>query len=277
MNLGKSLLGLALGALVATGAASYASAQETRQALAKDSLIEGIQERGALRVGLSTFQPWAMRDKKGELIGFEIDVAKQVAKDMGVKIEFFPTAWDGIIPALLTGKFDVIISGMSITPQRNLKVNFTRAYAHSGYQLLANKKIAGGLSRPEDFNRSDFTIAARRASTGAEAVKVFMPKAKKLYFDDNVTAFLELVNGRVHAVSFSPPKGQLEMMKHPELLYVPFDDLLRPTSEAFVLRKGDPDAVNYFDNWIEFQTNLGFLKDRHDYWFLNTDWIDQIQ
>ena len=64
-------------------------------------LIADIQKRGTLKVGMSTFVPWAMRDKKGELIGFEIDVATKLAKDMGVEVEFVPTAWSGIIPALL--------------------------------------------------------------------------------------------------------------------------------------------------------------------------------
>ena len=82
-----------------------------------------------------------MRDKEGKLIGFEIDVATKVAADMGVDVEFVPTAWSGIIPALIAKKFDVIIGGMSITPQRNLTVNFTQPYAHSGQQMAANLSL----------------------------------------------------------------------------------------------------------------------------------------
>ena len=69
-----------------------------------------------MKVGMSTFVPWAMRDKQGELIGFEIDVAKKVAADLGVEIEFVPTAWSGIIPALIAGNFDVIIGGIALLP-----------------------------------------------------------------------------------------------------------------------------------------------------------------
>ena len=103
-----------------------------------EGLLETIQQRGKLMVGMSTFVPWAMRDKEGNLIGFEIDVATKLAEDMGVEIEFVPTAWSGIIPALLAEKFDVIIGGMSITPQRNLTVNFTAPYANSG-QMMATR------------------------------------------------------------------------------------------------------------------------------------------
>ena len=72
-------------------------------AVAND-LIADIQKRGSLKVGMSTFVPWAMRDKQGGLIGFEIDVATKLAADMGVEVEFVPTAWSGIIPALLAKK-----------------------------------------------------------------------------------------------------------------------------------------------------------------------------
>ena len=72
------------------------------QAEEKESVIEQVQKRGALRVGMSTFVPWAMKDKTGNLIGFEIDVAKRLAKDTGVNVEFIPTKWSGIIPENLT-------------------------------------------------------------------------------------------------------------------------------------------------------------------------------
>ncbi|MEO0361860.1 MAG: transporter substrate-binding domain-containing protein, partial [Pseudomonadota bacterium] len=120
----KFWTGLAAAALAAATlvAPVGAAANETQQALASESVIETIKQRGVIRVGMATFVPWAMRDKNGDLIGFEIDVARKVAEDMEVEVEFVPTAWDGIIPALLAGKFDVIIGGMSITPARNLTV-----------------------------------------------------------------------------------------------------------------------------------------------------------
>ena len=64
----------------------------------QDSVVEQVLQRGVLRVGMSTFVPWAMKDKTGELIGFEIDVARRLAEDMGVKVEFIPTKWSGHHP-----------------------------------------------------------------------------------------------------------------------------------------------------------------------------------
>ena len=103
-------------------------------------VIEDIQQRGKIIIGLTTFVPWAMRAKDGSIIGFEVDVGKQLAADMEVDVEFVPTAWDGIIPALLAKKFDVIITGMVIKPKRNLTVNFSRPYAYLKVGMAANKK-----------------------------------------------------------------------------------------------------------------------------------------
>ncbi len=89
-------------------------ADDINKELVKSSIIDKVIRKGKLRVGLASFVPWAMQDKKGEWVGFEVDVAKQLAEDMGVKIELVPTKWEGLIPSLLTGKFDLIIAGMPV-------------------------------------------------------------------------------------------------------------------------------------------------------------------
>jgi len=231
-------------------------------------MLEDVQKRGTLRVGMSTFVPWAMRDKDGNLIGFEIDVATQVAEDMGVKVEFVPTAWSGIIPALIAKKFDIIIGGMSITPQRNLTVNFTTPYAHSGQQMAANMQLAGDFKTREDFNSSDVTIACRRGATPCKAAQKLFPKATVRRFDDDAQAFQEVVNGNAHGMISSAPKPRFWSDAHPTKVFLPFgDENLTKGDEAFALRKGDPDALNFFSNWIVVKTSNGWLQERHDYWF----------
>ncbi len=98
----KGWIWLLAAACVAT-AAIPAAAGKAQQELVADSTLEQALRRGVLRVGMSTFVPWAMKDKTGELVGFEIDVARRLAADMGIKVEFVPTKWSGIVPALLTG------------------------------------------------------------------------------------------------------------------------------------------------------------------------------
>ena len=246
------------------------------QDLSSGSVIEEIKKRGVMKVGMSTFVPWAMRDKAGNLIGFEIDVATKVAKDMEVEVEFVPTAWSGIIPALIAKKFDVIIGGMSIRPSRNLTVNFTTPYAHSGQQMVASTKAAAGFSL-EDFNSSDVTIACRRGATPCKIAQNQFPKASIARFDDDAQAIQEVRNGNAHALISSAPKPRFWMLKNPEVLFMPTDDNLSTGDEAFALRKGDPDAINFFSNWILVNTSNGWLQERHDYWFKAQEWADQVE
>ncbi|MBS1224637.1 MAG: putative amino acid transporter [Proteobacteria bacterium] len=253
-----------------------ARAQNASQQLAAAGVLETIKKRGAIRVGMSTFVPWAMRDKNGELIGYEIDVAKQLAEDMKVKAEFVPTAWDGIIPALLAGKFDVVIGGMSITPERNLTVNFTLPYANSGIHLVANKELAAGFKSLEDFNKPDVVLAVRRGATPATVAKRLMPKATLRQFDEDALALQEVLNGKAHAFITSTPTPAFEALKHPDKLFLPIPEPFVQGAEGFALRKGDPDALNFFNNWILLRQQDGWLKERHDYWFKTRDWATRV-
>jgi polar amino acid transport system substrate-binding protein len=266
---------LAMAALAAfAGLAGPVQAQD--QAVASSSVIEAIKQRGTLQVGLSTFVPWSMHSKDGELIGFEIDVAKKLAEDMGVEVEFVPTAWDGIIPARIAGKFDVIISGMTVTPERNLTINFSDAYAHSGMRLIANKKHEGRLGKMADFDSPDVTFSLRRGSTPVAYAKEVFPNANLLLFDDDGASIQEVVNDNSDATLGYEPNPSTWLLDYPDQIYLPFDDLLNAGSEAFALRKGDPDALNFFNNWIALRWQDGFLQERNDYWFRTRDWADQM-
>jgi polar amino acid transport system substrate-binding protein len=204
--------------------AASTSAGENQRNLAAESAIEQIAKRGVIKVGMDVFVPWAMKDKKGELIGFEIDIAKKFAKDMGVKIEFVPTKWSGIIPALITGKFDVLIGGMTITTQRNLKINFTRPYYYTEQGLMAHKKKAAGF-KVSDFNSPGVTIAARLGSTAAVAAKQQFPKAKLRLFDDEPAAVQELRNGNVHAMVSAQPLPSSTALEYPDTIMV-YDEVM---------------------------------------------------
>jgi len=252
-----------------------AMAQQASKSLSSESAIETIKKRGAIKIGLSIFKPWSMRDKNGELIGFELDVGQKLADDMGVDAEFIPTAWDGIIPALVAGKFDVIISGMTTTPQRNLTINFTDPYAYSGLTILANSKMTEGMTL-EDYNSEDVTFAARRGATPATLIAEMFPKAKLLLFDEDGASTQEVINGKAHASMASEPTPSSEARRYPDVLSVPFGETFSATGEAFGLRKGDPDAMNFFNNWINMHTKNGWLKNRNDYWFRGDDWADKV-
>ncbi|WP_206076316.1 transporter substrate-binding domain-containing protein [Marinitoga lauensis] len=113
--------------------------------------IEEIQKRGVLLVGQDpAYAPFYGVNTKGERIGYEIDLAKMMAEVLGVKVKFVITNWDGIIPALLADKFDFVLAGMTITPERALKVNFTTSYYETGQTIFYNtQKYPNGITEDE--------------------------------------------------------------------------------------------------------------------------------
>lgn len=238
-----------------------------------ESVIDEIVKRGSMRVGMSVFKPWAFRDKNGDYVGYEIDVAKRLAKDLGVKLQLVPTAWDGIIPALQARKMDVIISGMSVTTKRNIKVNFSIPYGGQEYVVLANKKYSSRFKTISSFNARDVTIAVRRGSIPAQLAKNFFPKAKIKQFDDDNMSAQEVANGRAYMTIDTTVATKERFKNHPNLLYLAEGGKIISTTPASIaLRKGDEDALNLFNNWITLRTQDGWLENRSDYWFKSNEW-----
>jgi polar amino acid transport system substrate-binding protein len=255
----------------------HTTAQAARPEGTGEAMLEQVLKRGVLRIGMSTFVPWAIQDKSGNFVGFEIDVANRLAQDMGVKTEFIPTKWSGIIPALLTGKFDIIIGGMGIRPERNLKVNFSIPYDYTGMSIVAHKKLASGFTKLSDFNNPSISLASRTGTTAAAAAKQFLPKAKLRLFDDESQAIQELLLGRVHAVIASAPLPAFQAIANPDRLFLPLKEEFTREPIGFAIRKGDFDSLNFLDNWIRIVEAEGWLKDRKHHWFETKDWEKLIK
>lgn len=243
---------------------------------ARAGALDDILDRGVLRVGMSSFTPWAMRAKNGDFIGYEPDVARKIAEDMGVELEIVATAWDGIIPALLAKKFDLIIGGMSVTPQRNLRVNFSDPYGYNGIGIVANKERMGSASTPEEFNKPNVVFALRRGTTPVEIVREQLPNAEIRQYDDEAAVLQELLNGRADAWAAAAPGHTDAAFAHPDKLYVPFTEYLDSDHAGIAMRKGDPDMLNFINNWVTIYTNNGWLKERHAYWFNGKDWLPLV-
>ena len=220
---------------------------------------------------MATFVPWAMRNEQGKLVGFEVDVATKLAKDLDLKLELVPTAWDGIIPALIAGKFDVIIGGMTITTKRNLTVNFSAPYDYAGTSVAVAKSMEAGF-KLDMLNAAKVTIACRRGSTACTNAAEYFPKATLRQFDDDAAVTQEVLNGNATAFAASEPLPSRIRSENPDKVFTPLaqDQELNRLPSGMALRKGDVDTLNVLNNWIE--VNGKFLQERRHYWFETQDW-----
>ena len=240
----------------------------------QENLVDTIKKRGKLQAGFSSFVPWAMRDKQGQWVGFEIDVMNKLSKDMGVQLELVPTAWDGIIPSLIAGKFDAIIGSMSITPARLEQIDFTDPYSTSGQGVAASKQLAAKFKWPDDYNSANVTFTCRRGAAPCKLIEEKFPKATIRQFDDDAIAFQEVINGNAHATVSSEPKPTFFTIKNPDRLFKPVADNITTNVEGFGVRKGNAAGLAYFNDWIG--KNKDFLKQRHTYWFKTQDWTSMV-
>jgi len=246
--------------------------------LAKKSTLEQIMKRGELRVGFeSGYVPFEMTNKKGEFIGFDMDYGRRLAKDMGVKFVPINTAWDGIIPALMTGKFDIIMGGMTITQERNLKVNFAEPYIVVGQTILINKKLKDRVLSYKDLNNPKYIVTSRMGTTGEQAIKRYIPKATYKGFESEAEAGLEVINGKADALVYDLPfcgflygsqgKGKTIFLSDP-FTYEPL---------AWAINKGDPDFLNYLNNFLRQTKGDGFYDRMYKKWITGTKWKAELE
>ncbi|BEU04129.1 amino acid ABC transporter substrate-binding protein [Agarivorans sp. OAG1] len=246
-------------------------------AFAQQTLLQEITESGELRACFDAgYMPFEMKAKNGQFIGFDIDLGKQMARAMGVKYVPVNTAWDGIIPTLLTGKCHLIMGGMTITPQRNMQVNFADPYVVIGQSILLSPKLEGKVTSYRDLNSDQYTVVTKLGTTGEGAIKRYIPKAKVNLFETQSEAVLEVTNGKADAFIYDLPfnaiyaaenQGQLTHLDQP----FTFEPL------GWAVRQGDPDFLNFLNGYLRQIKGDGTYDRIYDKWFKDDAWLKQVQ
>ncbi len=171
----------------------------------------------ALRVGTEcTYAPFNYRTADGELTGYDVDVAREVGKRISAEIEFVCQEWDGMIPALLANKFDLIVASMSITDKRLKQIDFSGPYRVSIGQFVGRKDADltlfddSGEVIPGNFD--GLRVGLERSSTYEEWMKAKVPDAEIVYYDANEPMYLDLTAGRVDVIMTNPMKAYLKFL-----------------------------------------------------------------
>ena len=246
-------------------------------ALWEKSTLNEIIERGTLRVGLEAgYMPFEMTNKRGEIVGFDVDVARQMAKTMGVKLELVNTAWDGIIPALLTNKFDIIMSGMTLTPQRNLRINFAEPYIVVGQTILLRKGLEGEVKSYKDLNNSKYIVATKLGTTGEQATKRYLGKSNIRLFETEADGALEASNGKTDAFVYDLPFNAIYFSQNPGKV-THLDTAFTHEPLAWGVRKGDPDFLNWLNNFLRQIKGDGTYDKIYSKWFQSSEWQKNLK
>jgi len=239
-------------------------------------LLAEIKKSGKLRVGVAEIVPWAMHDKDGKLVGFEIDVARKLARDMGVEAEFHPDEFRYLIPDLEANRFDIIIAGFSIEARRALVVNFSEPYNVTDVTIATSKKMGGELKAMEDFNKKGVKIGVVEGMTSEDLAALEFPKASIQTYTEDSALFTDLVAGKLAAAVADSPRLEILGKLYPDAVAVPDVAPLGTFPAAFAVRRGDMDFVNYLNSWIAARKADKWISTRRKYWFKTTDWAANL-
>jgi polar amino acid transport system substrate-binding protein len=275
----KRLLFILL-AVIFVGSFSLGSAMAFKaEDMAKASALEEILKRGELLVGMEAgYQPFEMQDEKGNIVGFDVDMAYEMGKALfgkggEKKVKLINTAWEGIIPALMTHKFDIIMSGMTVLQSRNLKVNFCDPYYYIGQCLLINKKDVNKYKSYKDLNKKGVIITSKLGVTGAFTAERLMPKATLRLFKTEPEGGLQVANGLADAFIYDEPQVRVFAAKYKKDTVGIFEPLTYEPL-AWAIRKGDPDFLNWLNNFLAQLRGDGRWEKLKQKWFV--DYIEEM-
>lgn len=237
-------------------------------------LVSFIQTATAetLRVGMEcTYAPFNYRTAEGVLTGYDVDVAKGVADIIGADVEFVCQKWDGMIPALLANKFDLIVASMSITEKRREKIDFSGPYRISVGRLVGKKGgnfnlfNADGSVNPSGFK--GVKVGLERASTYENWFVAKVPDAEILRYDNNEALYLDLQNGRTDVIMTNPMKAFLKFLSKEDGAGYEFVSPAIDEVEYFGvgvgigLRKGNDELLAKLNKGLKQLTENGSLEE----------------
>ncbi|MFN7727215.1 MAG: transporter substrate-binding domain-containing protein [Rubrivivax sp.] len=227
-----------------------------------------VRQRGVLRVGVVQVAPMVMLDRSNTYVGFSVDLARRLAADLGVRVEFVETWWSEVIPQLLDGHSDVIITGLWMNVPRALVTNFTQPTASEGMYLIASKPLAGQRRSLDAFNQPGVKIAVSTDPAQQAVAKARFPRATVTPVDDD--PLLVVTEGRAQAALVATLAADAVVASAPQRWFLPSTEPLARTSAGMAVRKGDPDFLAFLNTWLDMQRESGFLAERARHWATST-------
>ncbi len=251
----KAAIVFAVAGLLAMTGCSKVSTPQTSEAAAAPSTLQAVLQRGTLRVGdCLTFAPFGFYDKNGQPDGYDVDLAKELAKQMGVKLEVVNTTSANRIPNLQTSKVDVVFCNFTRNLERAKVIQFTTPYVVASEALLVKK--SSGIKSVKDM--SNRTIATVKGSTNGDEVRALNMAVKIQEYDSSQAAILAVKQGQADAMIEDNNFLAYQATLDPELTVT--DESLVPLEyNAFGVKAGDPAWLSYLNLFL-FNINASKLN-----------------
>ena len=241
-------------------------------------VIDRILQKKELVVGISGNQPpLSATSKEGDIIGLEADLAQLMADTMGVKIKFEVMPFSELLSALQTGKVEMVLSGMTITPERNLKVAFVGPYFISGKAFLTKVKTIALAKEADDVNNPNTKLVALKGSTSQAFAEAVLDKTT-LYTTGNYDEAVDMVlKDKVQAMIADYPICVVSVFRYPEAGLLSVVTPLTYEPIGIAIPANDPLLMNWTTNTLNSIESSGQLDELRLKWFARGSWLEKLK
>jgi cyclohexadienyl dehydratase len=236
-----------------------------------ESRLHEILDKGVLRVGTTgDWNPMTMKDPAtNSYRGFDIDVTSELAKDLGVKVEYVATDWKTLVSGIQADKYDITGSA-SLNMSRAKVAGYSQPYFYLAFVPVVQKKDLAKFSDWSDFDNADIKVAATLGTVQEKMVKAFFPSAQHIVIEAPARDFQELLARRADVSVTSNVEAATLVEKFKQLAIVPVKEPRKPTPIAMLLDQDDQVWINYINHWVELKKTQGFFKQTAEKWGLQS-------
>ncbi|MEN8789296.1 MAG: transporter substrate-binding domain-containing protein [Flavobacteriaceae bacterium] len=240
--------------------------------------IKSIIKNGEFRVGLTGNQPpYHMKNRSGELMGYEIDIASAIANGMGVKLSVKEMPFSELLPALKAGKIDAVMSGMAVTATRSADFLFAGPYTVSGKSILAKSSNIEKLKGTEAANNENYRITCLKGSTSEAFARTSMPKSQIKTVANYEEGINMVLNDEVEAMVADYPICVITVMRNEGKDLVTLDGPLNIEPIGMALPAGDHHFLNLVENYIKALELSGLLQALDNKWMKDGAWLVNLK
>lgn len=273
----RRLVGIALLASIAllSGCANVGGAPAPE--MSASPVLDRVLESGTLRVGMAgDTPPMNATNRSGALIGLEVDLAANLAEGMGVRAVFVKLPFGDLLGALESGRVDIVLSNMTMTPERNTKVAFAGPYLVSGKALLTKSEKLADADEPGDLDRHGLRISALRGSTSEQLLRRSADDAVVRLTETPAQAVQLVLRGEVDAMLGDYTIVALAVLRNPNAGLVGVSAPLTFEPIGAALPAGDALFENLVRNYLTLLEGTGTMDLLRGKWFLDSSWLAQL-
>jgi polar amino acid transport system substrate-binding protein len=238
--------------------------------------MDRIRSKGELVVGTTGAQPpMTATTRDGDLIGWDVDIARAMADALGVKVRFVRLPFPDLLPALGGGKVDVVLSGMTITPDRNREYAFAGPYYVSGKGLLAKSDRYAALQESKGLNAPGVTVVALKNSTSQQYAEALMPKANRVWVEAYEAGIDMVIAGKADVLVADFPFCALTAFRHRDQGLAAGKSPLTFEPLGIALPE-DALLINWAQNFLGLLEGSGEMEKMREKWLKGGSWVNDL-